>query len=119
VLRLPSPSETAAATKEALWRLYPFQMGNSKAGAYKAATANGNGLQRLYIFPFGVYITPSGLTKAVNYHTKVLDFAFPELTRINHNSPRIILNYTGIILKRLKRAFLSGKTLIFPPLEDI
>ena len=27
VLRLPSPSETAAATKEALWRLYPFQMG--------------------------------------------------------------------------------------------
>ena len=92
---------------------------NSKAGANEAATANGNGLQRLYIFPFGVYITPSGLTKAVNYHTKVLDFAFPELTRINHNSPRIILNYTGIILKRLKRAFLSGKTLIFPPLEDI
>ena len=57
LLRLPSPSETRPRPRKGgSGGSIPSRRGNSKAGADKAATANGNGLQRLYIFPFwGIY----------------------------------------------------------------
>ena len=44
VLRLPSPSETAAATKEALWSLFPSRMGREQGRGKRSGHSQRNGL---------------------------------------------------------------------------
>ena len=61
------PSIGDSSTRERLWRLFTFQMGNSKADAYGAATANGTASQQAPISLRRVASTKGAGTEAASH----------------------------------------------------